>query len=126
VLTGRAENYLFGRPDLNDTIKRLQTYSEAGAHVLYAPGLPDIAAIRTVCQEVDKPVNVVMGLRGPVYSVDELSEAGVSRISVGGSFARAALGGLLRAAQEVKTDGTFNYAKDAMAGHAIAKIMSNM
>ncbi|MEM7076314.1 MAG: isocitrate lyase/phosphoenolpyruvate mutase family protein [Pseudomonadota bacterium] len=125
VLTARAENHLFGRDDLSDTIKRLQAYSEAGAHVLYAPGLPDIDAIRTVCREVDKPVNVVMGLKGPVYPVTELAEAGVRRISIGGSFARAALGGLLRAAQEIKTSGTFTYASDAMSGPEIARIMSD-
>ncbi|MGH6806408.1 MAG: isocitrate lyase/PEP mutase family protein, partial [Ensifer adhaerens] len=92
LLTARAENYLWGRPDLGDTIRRLQAFSEAGANVLYAPGLPDLEAIRTVCAAVDKPVNVVMGLKGRSYTVSELSGAGVRRISVGGSFARAALG----------------------------------
>lgn len=123
LLTARAENHLWGRPDLDDTIRRLQAFARAGADVLYAPGLPDIAAIRTVCTSVDKPVNVVMGLRGPSYSVAELAQAGVRRISVGGSFARAAWGGLLRAAQEVRTQGTFDYADQAMPGADIAALM---
>ena len=122
-LTARAENFLWGQPDLGDTITRLQAFSEAGADVLYAPGLPDIAAIRTVCSEVDKPVNVVMGLQSPAYSVEELAAAGVSRISVGGSFARAALGALERAAREVLIQGTFSYAAEAMPGRVINQLM---
>lgn len=124
VLTARAENYLYGRPSLDDTIKRLQAFSDAGADVLYAPGLPDIDAIRTVCRAVDKPVNVVMGLKGPLYSVAELEDAGVRRISVGGSLARAAFGAVLRAAQEVQTSGTFTYAADAPTGAVIADILT--
>jgi len=120
VLTARAENYLYGRDNLNDTIRRLQAFSEAGADVLYAPGLPNIEAIRTVCQALDKPVNVVMGLKGPTYSLAELQDAGVRRISVGGSMARAALGGLMRAAEEVRTTGTFTYAGDALPGTVIS------
>ena len=115
MLTARAENFLHGKHDLDDTILRLQAFEKAGADVLYAPGLPDIAAIRTVCASVTRPVNVVMGLSGPTYSVSELEQAGVKRISVGGSFARAALGGLMRAAREVKDHGTFTYAKDALS-----------
>ena len=107
VLTARAENFICGNPDLKDTIKRLHAYSEAGADVLYAPGLPDIDAIRTVCRELDKPVNVLMGLQGNRYSVAELSDAGAKRISVGGSFARAAMGAVIRAAREVLEMGTF-------------------
>ena len=114
VLTARAEGFLHGRPDLDDTIRRLQAFARAGAEVLYAPGLPDLAAIRLVCASVDRPVNVVMGLVGPTYTVAELAEAGVKRISVGGSFARAALGALMRAAREVKEQGTFGYAREAM------------
>lgn len=124
LLTARAENYLWGRPDLGDTIKRLQAFSEAGADVLYAPGLPDIEAITTLCREVDKPVNVVMGLTGQSYSVEQLSQAGVRRISVGGSFARAALGAVMRAAQEVMTTGTFQYAADAIPDGEISRLMS--
>jgi len=123
LLTGRAENFISGRPDLADTIKRLQAYAEAGADVLYAPGLPDIDAITTVCREVDKPVNVVMGLSGQAYSVPQLSAAGVRRISVGGSFARAALGALRRAAEEVMHQGTFTYAKAAIPDGEMAALM---
>lgn len=114
VLTARAENYLHGRPDLTDTIKRLQAFEKAGADVLYAPGLPSLDAIREVCRSVTKPVNVVMGLKGATYTVDQLADAGVKRISVGGSFARAALGAFVRAAKEVKEKGTFTYAADAL------------
>lgn len=124
LLTARAENFLWGRPDLDDTIRRLQAFSDAGADVLYAPGLPDLDAIRTVCAAVDKPVNVVMGLKGPRFSVAELSGAGVRRVSVGGSFARAALGALMRAAQEVRTAGTFDYAADALPAGTVAALMS--
>lgn len=125
LLTARAENFLCGRPDLDDTIARLQAFAAAGADVLYAPGLPDLDAIRRVCAAVDRPVNVVMGLSGPVWSVAELAEAGVRRISVGGSFARAALGGLMQAAREVRVAGTFTYAKTALPGAEIAQLMSD-
>lgn len=124
LLTARAENFLWDRPNLGDTIRRLQAFADAGADVLYAPGLPDLDAIRTVCAAVDKPVNVVMGLKGPNFSIKELSEAGVSRVSVGGSFARAALGALMRAAKEVKATGTFTYAGDALPASVITEIMS--
>ncbi len=109
VLTARAENYLHGRPDLDDTILRLQAFEHAGADVLYAPGLNSIEDMRTVCESVSKPVNVVMGLGSSEFTVAQLSDAGVKRISVGGSFARAALGELMRAASEVSTHGTFTY-----------------
>ena len=125
LLTARAENFLWGCPDLDDTIRRLQAFSAAGAHVLYAPGLPSLEAIRTVCTSVDKPVNVVMGLKGPTWSVAELSAAGVKRISVGGSFARAALGALVRAAREVKETGTFSYAADAISHADASAFMSS-
>ncbi len=115
MLTARAENFLHERLDLDDTIRRLQAFEKAGADVLYAPGLPGIEAIRTVCSSVNRPVNVVMGLVGQVFTVTELADAGVKRISVGGSFARAALGGLMRAAREVKDHGTFTYSKDAIS-----------
>ncbi|HEY1259554.1 MAG TPA: isocitrate lyase/phosphoenolpyruvate mutase family protein [Stellaceae bacterium] len=109
-LTARAENFSNGRADLDDTIRRLQAYAEAGADVLYAPGLPSLEAIRLVCAAVDKPVNVVMGLSGPGYSVDALVEAGVKRISLGSALSRAALGGFLNAAREVRERGTFSFA----------------
>jgi len=115
LLTARADNFLYGRLDLNDTITRLQAFAEAGADVLYAPGLPSLDAIRAVCEAVDKPVNVVTGLNEPSFSVEELQSAGVKRISVGGALARAALGAFVRAAEEMKNEGTFSFAADAIA-----------
>lgn len=115
LLTARAENFLYGRPNLEDTIRRLQSFAVAGADVLYAPGLTSLEAIREVCASVSKPVNVLMGLQGATFSVEELAAAGVKRISVGGSLARAALGAFLRAAREVKDQGTFTYAADAIS-----------
>lgn len=124
LMTARAESYLYGRSDLDDTIKRLQAFSAVGADVLYAPGLPDLESIKIVCDAVDKPVNVVMGLSGPTYSVDELQAAGVKRISVGGSFARAALTGFVNAATEVKEKGTFGYAKTALPHGQATRLIS--
>ena len=124
VLTARAENFLYGRPDLDDTIKRLQAFADVGADVVYAPGLPSLDAIRTVCEAVDAPVNVVMGLKGATFSVDELQAAGVKRISVGGGFARAALGAFMRAAREVKEQGTFTYAADAIPDAEVSSYMA--
>lgn len=124
LLTARAENFLWDRPDLADTIRRLQAFAEAGADVLYAPGLPDLNAIRTLCREVDRPVNVVMGLSGPSFTVAELAKAGVRRVSVGGSFARAALGALAQAGREVLELGTFTYAAEAIPNAEIARLMS--
>ena len=123
LLTARAENFLWGRPDLDDTIARLRAFADAGADVLYAPGLPDLAAIRRVCAAVDRPVNVVMGLRPPFYTVKELAAAGVRRISVGGSFARAALGGLITAARELRDAGSFTYADSAPSGAELARLL---
>ncbi len=123
ILTARAENFLHGRPDLDDTIRRLQAFEKAGADVLYAPGLPNLESIRTVCASVSRPVNVVMGLSGRPFSVAELEAAGVKRISVGGSFARAALGGFIRAAREVKDHGTFTYAADAISDREASSYM---
>ena len=114
TLTARAENFLFGRPDLDDTIRRLSAFEGAGADVLYAPGLPDLAAIRTVCSAVSKPFNYIAGLAGPRYSVAQLAEAGVKRISLGSTLARAALGALARAGREMKDSGTFEFADMAM------------
>jgi len=114
VLTARAENFLHGRPDLEDTIRRLQAFEKAGAEVLYAPGLTKIEQIRTVCASVSRPVNVVMGLVGGSFSVQQLAEAGVKRISLGSSLARAALGALTRAAREIRENGTFSFAAEAI------------
>ena len=114
MLTARAENYLVGRADLKDTIKRLQAYQDAGADVLYAPGLTSKEEIVSVVGSVDRPVNVVMGLKGVQLSLQELSDMGVKRISVGSALSRAALGAFLRAAQEMKMHGTFKFADDAV------------
>ena len=114
VLTGRAENLLHGRDDLADTIRRLQAFQEAGADVLYAPGLSTKGEIASVLASVDRPVNVLMGLGGLEASVAELSDLGVSRISLGSSLARAALGALHDAAREVHEKGTFSFASLAM------------
>ena len=125
LLTARAENFLHGRPDLDDTIRRLQSFAKAGADVLYAPGLTSLDAIRAVCASVSKPVNVLMGLTGATFSVEELAAVGVKRISVGGSFARAALGGFVRAAREVKEKGTFTYAADALSSLEVKRYLAS-
>jgi len=114
VLTGRAENYLHGRRDLADTIARLQAYQEAGADVLYAPGLTSLEDIRQVVASVDRPVNVLALADAP--AVADLAAAGVGRISVGGSFAFAALGAVVEAARELSTEGTYTYWERARAG----------
>ena len=114
VLTARAENYLHGRPDLADTIRRLQAYQEAGADVLYAPGLTTKQDIVDVVRSVDRPVNVVMGLRGVQLTLTELSEIGVRRVSVGSALYRAALGTFVRAAEEMRNAGTFSFAAEAI------------
>jgi 2-methylisocitrate lyase-like PEP mutase family enzyme len=124
LLTARAENFLHDRPNLEDTIRRLQSFADAGADVLYAPGLPTLEAIREVCSSVSKPVNVLMGLKGATFSVEELAAAGVKRISVGGSFARAALGAFVRAAREVKDKGTFTYATEAISHTEVSAYMT--
>jgi 2-methylisocitrate lyase-like PEP mutase family enzyme len=109
TLTARAENFFRGNPDLDDTIKRLQAFEQAGADVLFAPGLPDLAAVRAVCAAVSKPVNFMVGIRGKSFTVAELEAAGVRRISLATSLYRAAMSGLLEAAREVKEKGTFGY-----------------
>ena len=114
TLTARAENYLVGRPELKDTIKRLQVYEEAGADVLYAPGLTRKEDIVSLVSSVSRPVNVIMALQGVELSLTELSEIGVKRISVGSALSRAALGAFLRAANEMKTHGTFTFADDTV------------
>ncbi|HEY2445611.1 MAG TPA: isocitrate lyase/phosphoenolpyruvate mutase family protein [Rhizomicrobium sp.] len=125
LLTARTENFLHGRPDLADTIRRLRAFEEVGADVLYAPGLPSLDAIREVCASVSRPVNVVMGLKGPIWTVAELAAAGVKRVSVGGAFARAALGAFVRAASEVKEKGTFGFASDAIAHSDVRSFMAD-
>ncbi|MGE0210214.1 MAG: isocitrate lyase/phosphoenolpyruvate mutase family protein [Parvibaculaceae bacterium] len=114
VLTARCENLLWGRPGLDDVLKRLEAYERAGADVLYAPGLKDLDAIRTVCRAVSRPVNVVMGLPGATFTVGELAEAGVKRISIGSALARLAYGVFVNAAREMRSEGTFRFSKSAM------------
>ena len=115
VLTARAENFINGRPDLADTIKRLEAFAAAGADVLYAPGLKSRADIAAVVKAVaPRPVNVVMGLSGAALSLDELGAIGVKRVSLGSSLARAAYGAFVSAAREVRTRGTFGFADAAI------------
>ncbi len=109
VLTARAEGFLRGSPNLESIIERLQAFEKAGADVLMAPGLPDLAAVRAVCQAVKKPVNFMAGIRGKSFTVAELQDAGVKRISVATSFYRAAATGLAEAAKEALASGTFGY-----------------
>lgn len=120
TLTARAENYFVGRPDLADTISRLQAYQEAGADVLFAPGLSRIEDIATVIREIDRPLNVLFGF--PNTSTKQLIEIGVQRISVGGSLARAAYGELLRAANELREQGTAKYVETAVSSREINDI----
>lgn len=114
TLTARAENFLRGHPDLDDTIERLRAFERAGADVLMAPGLPDLAAVRAVCAAVSKPVNFMAGIRGKSFTVAELAAAGVRRISLATSLYRMALSGVLEAAREVKDAGTFGYLERAL------------
>src|SRR5581483_11711477 len=124
TLTARAENYLHGRPDLQDTIRRLQAFQEAGADVLYAPGLASKDDIAAVVRSVDRPVNVLMGLKGVLLSVAELSALGVKRISVGSALYRSALGAFLRAAQEMRDRGTFTFAAEAANPKEVSAIFT--
>ncbi len=115
MLVARAENHLYGRPDLDDTIKRLQAYEAAGADVLFAPGVTSAESIREVCAAVKKPVNVLMGFKGSApLSVQELGALGVRRISIGSGFSRAAYTAFLHAAREVRDDGTFTFTEQTM------------
>ncbi len=115
TLTARAENFLHGRTDLDDTIKRLQAFETAGADVLYAPGLYDLATIKTVVSALKKPFNLVMGFADPTLTVEQLSAAGVKRISIGGALSRVALAAFLKCAREMKENGSFTFVRE-MAG----------
>lgn len=122
MLVARAENYLYGRPDLNDTIRRLQAFEAAGAEVLYAPGITRPEDILTVCSSVGKPVNLLMGIKGaPRLTVKEIGALGVRRISIGSGFSRAAMTAFLHAAEEVIGPGTFGFAEKAMPMSELAK-----
>jgi 2-methylisocitrate lyase-like PEP mutase family enzyme len=124
TLTARAENFLNGRADLADTIRRLQAYEAAGADVLFAPGLPDLAAVRAVCQAVGKPVNFMVGIRGKSFTVADLAAAGVRRISLATSLYRAAMHGLVDAAREIRDSGTFGYVDRTMTSGEFAKYIT--
>ena len=120
TLTARAENFIRGNPNLNDTIRRLQAFEKAGADVLFAPGLPDLAAVRRVCASVSKPVNVMAAVAGKGFTVAELSAAGVKRISLAASLYRAAMSGLLDAAREAKGPGTFTFVERTITTAALS------
>ena len=109
TLTARTENFLRGNPDLDDTIKRLKAFEKAGADVLFAPGLPDLAAVKRVCSTLKKPFNFMVGIKGKSFSVAELEAAGVRRISLATSLYRAAMSSMITAASEVKEKGSFGY-----------------
>jgi 2-methylisocitrate lyase-like PEP mutase family enzyme len=123
TLTARSENYLRGKPDLDDTIRRLQAFERAGADVLFAPGLPDLAAVRAVCAAVSKPVSFMVAIKGKSFSVAELAAAGVRRISLATSLYRAAMTGLIAAAREVKDAGTFGFLDMAITTPEINKYL---
>ncbi len=123
VVTARAENFLHGRPDLDDTVRRLQAFEQAGADVLFAPGLPDLAAVRTVCSALKKPVNFMVGMRGKSFTVAELATAGVRRISLSTSLYRAAMTGLLAAAHEVSERGSFGYVENLVTGSELGRYL---
>ena len=122
MLTARAENYLHGRPDLDDTIRRLKAFEDAGADVLYAPGLRSKDDIAAVVSSVRRPVNVLMGLQGVLLSAAELSEIGARRISVGSALYRTAMGAFLRAANEMRQQGTFGFAAAAANPRDLARL----
>lgn len=124
TLTARAENFLHERADLDDTVRRLQAFERAGADVLFAPGLPDLAAVRSVCSALSRPVNFMVGIRGRSFSVAELAAAGVRRISLSTSLYRAAITGLRAAAREVQEAGTFGYLDAIMSGSELERFLT--
>ena len=123
TLSARCENFLRGNPNLEDTIARLRAYEQAGADVLFAPALPDLACVRLVCSALEKPVNFMVGIRGMSFTVAELEQAGVRRISLASSLWRAAMGGLVEAAREAKEQGTFTYLDRMAASASVGKFM---
>jgi 2-methylisocitrate lyase-like PEP mutase family enzyme len=124
VLTARAENLLHGRADLDDTVRRLQAFEAAGADVLFAPGLPDLEAVRTVCAALKRPVNFMVGIRGRSFSLAELKAAGVRRVSLSTTLYRAAMTGLLAAGREVQDSGTFGYLDTLMRGDELSAYLT--
>jgi 2-methylisocitrate lyase-like PEP mutase family enzyme len=124
TLTARAENFVRGKPDLDDTIKRLVAYEKAGADVLFAPALPDLASVQAICAAVSRPVNFMVGVRGKSFSVAELVAAGVKRISFASSLYRAAMAGLINAATEAKQSGTFGYVDTMVTSADLNRFLS--
>jgi 2-methylisocitrate lyase-like PEP mutase family enzyme len=122
TLTARAENFLHGRRDLDDTIRRLQAFERAGADVLYAPGLRDLTTMRTVASSVKKPLNVVMSAADPALTAAQLAQAGVKRISIGGALSRLALASVLRAAHEMKEEGRFTWITDTVSAKELNRL----
>ncbi|MDY6944459.1 MAG: isocitrate lyase/phosphoenolpyruvate mutase family protein [Pseudomonadota bacterium] len=123
TLTARCENFLHGHPDLADTIKRLQAFENAGADVLFAPGLPDLKAVRIVCSSLSKPVSFMAGIPGRSFSVAELQQAGVRRISLATSLHAAAMSGLYRAALEVREQGTFEFLNGLVSSKLLGQFL---
>lgn len=123
MLTARAHNFLYAAPSLEDTISRLQAFEKAGADVLFAPGLPDLAAVRTVCAALTKPFNFMVGIKGKSFSVSELAAAGVRRISLATSLYRAAMTGFLDAAREVQDKGEFSFLERSVVTADLNKLM---
>ncbi|MGZ4813347.1 MAG: isocitrate lyase/PEP mutase family protein [Terriglobales bacterium] len=123
ILTARAHNFLYAAPSLDDTISRLQAFENAGADVLFAPGLPDLAAVRAVCAAVSKPVNFTVGIKGKSFSVSELAAAGVRRIRLATSLYRAAMTGFLNAAYEIKDEGRFGFVDSCVTTAELNKLM---
>jgi len=123
ILAARAHNLLYANPSLDDTIRRLQEFERAGADVLFAPGLPDIAAVRAVCAAVSKPVNFMAGIEGKSFPVVELAAAGVRRISLATSLYRAAMTSLIEAASEVKDTGQFSFLERSLSTPELIKLM---
>ena len=123
MLTARAHNFLYAAPSLDDTISRLQAFEKAGADVLFAPGLPDLASVRAVCAAVSKPFNFMAGIKGKSFSVGELAAAGVRRISLATALYRAAMSGLLDAAREVKDTGQFGFLDRCVTTPELNKVM---
>lgn len=122
TLTARAENFLHGRRDLDDTIRRLQAFERAGADVLYAPGLRDLATMRTVASSVKRPLNVVMSAADPALTAAQLAQAGVKRISIGGALSRLALASVLRAAHQMKEQGGFTWITDTVSAKELNRL----
>ncbi|GAB3974819.1 isocitrate lyase/phosphoenolpyruvate mutase family protein [Plantactinospora veratri] len=121
TLTARAENFLYGRADLSDTVRRLRAYAAAGADVLYAPGLPDLDAVRSVCAAVEKPVNALAG--SPGVTVAMLADCGVRRVSVGSTLARVAMTALVAAAREIRASGSFGFGADVLSYAQVNRLM---